>query len=61
MREVFCRLLQVMVASDDDMSPSLQLWDLRNSVSPIREYHGHAKVRTGAGQGWGELRRRVSG
>ncbi|KAL4425258.1 hypothetical protein ABPG75_009274 [Micractinium tetrahymenae] len=34
---------QVMVASDDDMAPSLQLWDLRNSVSPIREFHGHAK------------------
>jgi protein transport protein SEC31 len=33
-----------MVASDDDQSPSLQLWDLRNSVSPIREFHGHAKV-----------------
>lgn len=25
-----------MVASDDDMAPSLQLWDLRNSVSPVR-------------------------
>ena len=35
---------QLMVASDDDQSPSLQLWDLRNSVSPIREFHGHAKV-----------------
>ncbi|PRW34057.1 transport SEC31-like protein B isoform A [Chlorella sorokiniana] len=34
---------QLMVASDDDMSPALQLWDLRNSVSPVREYHGHAK------------------
>ncbi len=27
---------QLMVASDDDMSPALQLWDLRNSVSPVR-------------------------
>jgi len=36
---------QLMVASDDDMSPSLQLWDLRNSVSPIKEFHGHAKAR----------------
>ncbi|EFN56942.1 hypothetical protein CHLNCDRAFT_143487 [Chlorella variabilis] len=34
---------QLVVASDDDMAPSLQLWDLRNSVSPIREFHGHAK------------------
>ncbi|KAL4435628.1 hypothetical protein ABPG77_002591 [Micractinium sp. CCAP 211/92] len=34
---------QLVVASDDDMAPSLQLWDLRNSVSPIQEYHGHAK------------------
>lgn len=40
---------QLMVASDDDQSPSLQLWDLRNSVSPIREYHGHAKARA---PGW---------
>ena len=36
---------QVMVASDDDMAPALQLWDLRNSVSPVMELHGHAKVR----------------
>ncbi|PSC76171.1 transport SEC31-like protein B isoform B [Micractinium conductrix] len=34
---------QLIVASDDDMSPALQLWDLRNSVSPVREFHGHAK------------------
>jgi protein transport protein SEC31 len=34
---------QLVVASDDDMAPSLQLWDLRNSVSPVREFHGHAK------------------
>lgn len=34
---------QLAVASDDDMSPSLQLWDLRNSVSPLLEMHGHSK------------------
>ena len=30
-----------MVGSDDDMAPALQLWDLRNSVSPLRELRGH--------------------
>lgn len=25
------------------LRPRPQLWDLRNSVSPIREFHGHAK------------------
>ena len=50
---------QVMVASDDDMAPALQLWDLRNSVSPVMELHGHAKVRAcvrmcvGGGRGSG--------
>ncbi|KAG7674441.1 hypothetical protein KSW81_000096 [Nannochloris sp. 'desiccata'] len=34
---------QLVVASDDDMSPALQLWDLRNSVSPLMELHGHSK------------------
>lgn len=34
---------QLLVASDDDRTPSLQLWDLRNSSSPVREFHGHAK------------------
>jgi protein transport protein SEC31 len=34
---------QLVVASDDDMSPALQLWDLRNSVSPLMELHGHTK------------------
>lgn len=34
---------QLAVASDDDSSPSIQLWDLRNSVSPFLELHGHAK------------------
>ena len=43
-REELRNATQLMVASDDDQSPSLQLWDLRNSVSPIREFHGHAKV-----------------
>ncbi|XP_024379159.1 protein transport protein SEC31 homolog B isoform X2 [Physcomitrium patens] len=34
---------QLIVASDDDRSPSLQVWDLRNSVSPIKELVGHSK------------------
>jgi len=34
---------QLVVASDDDMSPGLQLWDLRNSVSPLMELQGHSK------------------
>ena len=34
---------QLIVASDDDRSPTLQVWDLRNSISPAREFHGHSK------------------
>jgi len=34
---------QVMVASDDDVSTTLQLWDLRNAVSPVAELAGHQK------------------
>ncbi|KAF5834001.1 SEC31A protein [Dunaliella salina] len=34
---------QLVVASDDDRSPTLQMWDLRNSVSPLKEFVGHSK------------------
>jgi len=34
---------QLIVASDDDRAPALQLWDLRNSVSPVKELTGHTK------------------
>jgi len=34
---------QLVVASDDDRSPTLQVWDLRNSISPLREFVGHEK------------------
>ena len=34
---------QLIVASDDDRAPSLQVWDLRNSISPVREFVGHQK------------------
>ena len=35
---------QVIVASDDDRSPGLQVWDLRNSISPLKELrNGHTK------------------
>ncbi|KAK3253493.1 hypothetical protein CYMTET_37261 [Cymbomonas tetramitiformis] len=32
---------QLIVASDDDRSPTLQVWDLRNAVSPQRELSCH--------------------
>ncbi|KAG5539120.1 hypothetical protein RHGRI_019614 [Rhododendron griersonianum] len=34
---------QLIVASDDDSSPSLRLWDMRNIISPVREFVGHTK------------------
>ncbi|KAF6136674.1 hypothetical protein GIB67_016130 [Kingdonia uniflora] len=34
---------QLVVASDDDSSPSLQLWDLRSTQAPLREFVGHTK------------------
>ncbi|UPR03903.1 protein transport protein SEC31 [Chloropicon primus] len=34
---------QLIVASDDDRFPTLQVWDLRNSISPCREFKGHDK------------------
>ena len=34
---------QLVVASDDDACPSLALWDLRNSVSPLMELRGHTR------------------
>ncbi|KAK6933923.1 WD40 repeat [Dillenia turbinata] len=34
---------QLVVASDDDNSPSLRLWDMRNIMSPVKEYVGHTK------------------
>ncbi|XP_057513112.1 LOW QUALITY PROTEIN: protein transport protein SEC31 homolog B-like [Actinidia eriantha] len=34
---------QLIVASDDDNSPSLRLWDMRNIMSPVKEFVGHTK------------------
>ncbi|XP_058107910.1 protein transport protein SEC31 homolog B isoform X2 [Magnolia sinica] len=34
---------QLIVASDDDSSPSLRLWDVRNTISPLKEFVGHTK------------------
>nr|XP_043619010.1 protein transport protein SEC31 homolog B-like isoform X2 [Erigeron canadensis] len=34
---------QLIVASDDDSSPSLRIWDMRNTMSPLRELVGHTK------------------
>nr|XP_043610612.1 protein transport protein SEC31 homolog B-like isoform X2 [Erigeron canadensis] len=33
----------LVVASDDDNSPSLRIWDMRNTMSPLRELVGHTK------------------
>ncbi|MBA0652539.1 hypothetical protein Goklo_019794 [Gossypium klotzschianum] len=35
---------QLVVASDDDGSPTLRLWDMRNMMSPVKEFLGHAKA-----------------
>ena len=34
---------QVLVASEDDASPLLQIWDLRNAFAPVKELSGHHK------------------
>ncbi|KAI3996215.1 hypothetical protein MKX01_000011 [Papaver californicum] len=34
---------QLMLASDDDSSPDLKLWDVRNTMSPVKEFVGHTK------------------
>ncbi|XP_010279523.1 PREDICTED: protein transport protein SEC31 homolog B-like [Nelumbo nucifera] len=34
---------QLVVASDDDSSPSLRLWDMRNPISPSKEFVGHTR------------------
>ncbi|ONK67816.1 uncharacterized protein A4U43_C05F4080 [Asparagus officinalis] len=34
---------QLIVASDDDSSPSLRVWDVRKTISPLREFVGHTK------------------
>lgn len=34
---------QIIVASDDDRAPALQLWDLRKAVSPVLSLTGHNK------------------
>ena len=37
---------QLVVACEDDLSPLLQIWDLRNKTMPVRELLGHEKVCT---------------
>ncbi|KAL8500893.1 hypothetical protein ACS0TY_020468 [Phlomoides rotata] len=34
---------QLVVASDEDSSPSLRLWDMRNIMTPVKEFVGHTK------------------
>jgi protein transport protein SEC31 len=31
------------VASDEDNSPTLRIWDLRNTISPFKEFVGHSR------------------
>ncbi|XP_068660881.1 protein transport protein SEC31 homolog B-like isoform X2 [Aristolochia californica] len=33
----------LIVASDDDSYPSLSFWDVRNTISPVKEFVGHTK------------------
>ncbi|XP_073128380.1 protein transport protein SEC31 homolog B isoform X2 [Henckelia pumila] len=34
---------QLIVASDEDSSPALRLWDMRNIMTPVKEFVGHTK------------------
>ncbi|OWM78412.1 hypothetical protein CDL15_Pgr016136 [Punica granatum] len=34
---------QLVVASDEDSSPTLRLWDMRNIMSPVKEFVGHTR------------------
>jgi protein transport protein SEC31 len=34
---------QLVTASEDDNSPVIELWDLRNAYAPLKEYNGHSK------------------
>ncbi|XP_016538857.2 protein transport protein SEC31 homolog B isoform X1 [Capsicum annuum] len=34
---------QLIVASDEDGSPALRMWDMRNILSPVKEFVGHTK------------------
>jgi protein transport protein SEC31 len=34
----------LVAACEDDLSPLLQMWDLRKTSTPIREFLGHDKV-----------------
>ncbi|KAJ6831903.1 protein transport protein SEC31-like protein B [Iris pallida] len=34
---------QLIIASDDDSSPALRVWDVRKTLSPVRELVGHTK------------------
>ncbi|XP_038980631.1 protein transport protein SEC31 homolog B-like isoform X3 [Phoenix dactylifera] len=34
---------QLILSSDDDSSPSLRVWDVRKTISPLREFVGHTK------------------
>ncbi|KAJ8900152.1 hypothetical protein K2173_024792 [Erythroxylum novogranatense] len=34
---------QLIIASDEDSSPVLRLWDMRNAMTPVKEFAGHTK------------------
>jgi protein transport protein SEC31 len=35
---------ELVMASEDDSAPFIQLWDLRNAHAPVRQLAGHTKV-----------------
>nr|POE86343.1 protein transport protein sec31 like b [Quercus suber] len=35
---------QLVVASDEDSSPSVRLWDMWNIMTPVKEFMGHTKA-----------------
>ena len=34
---------QIAIASEDDVSPVVQLWDLRMAQAPLKQFTGHKK------------------
>ncbi|KAM7252020.1 hypothetical protein ACFE04_023903 [Oxalis oulophora] len=34
---------ELITASDDDIAPSLKLWDMRHMLTPVKEFVGHTK------------------
>jgi protein transport protein SEC31 len=34
---------QLVLSSEDDHSPSLQMWDLRFATAPVKLFNGHTR------------------